>query len=151
MTQKRKDVTYFNVTPAVPTWPILEAQGFMTYCRGLTFSMPVVSRNGRRMHVEAVTADTASIAGLPDDELALLKRHAGYGCVSLVCRSDHEAIPFVFFSLRKRRGVIPLPALQLGYCREIADYVRCAGSIGRYLLCRGALIVIADANGPIPV
>src|SRR5512135_135254 len=28
MTQKRRDVTYFNVTPAVPTWPILEAQGF---------------------------------------------------------------------------------------------------------------------------
>jgi len=150
MTQKRKDVTYFNVTPAAPTWPILEAQGFKTYCRGLTFSLPVVSRNGHGMHVEAVTADTASIAGLPDDELALLKRHAGYGCVSLVCRNEEEAIPFVFFSLRKRRGVIPLPALQLGYCREIADYVRCAGSIGRYLLWRGALIVIADANGPIP-
>ena len=28
MMQKRKDVTCFNITPAVPTWPILEAQGF---------------------------------------------------------------------------------------------------------------------------
>jgi hypothetical protein len=150
MTQKRKDVTYFNVTPAVPTWPILEAQGFRPYCRGLTFSLPMLSRNGRGMRVEAVTGDTASVAGLPDGELELLKRHASYGGISLVCRNDEEAIPFIFFSLRKRRGVIPLPALQLGFCREIADYVRCAGAIGRHLLQRGSPIVIADANGPIP-
>jgi hypothetical protein len=31
MTQKRKDITYLNVTPAVATWPILEAQGFVPY------------------------------------------------------------------------------------------------------------------------
>jgi hypothetical protein len=149
MTQKRKDVTYFNVTPAAPTWPILEAQGFKTYCRGLYFSFPALSRRGRDMKVEAVMPDTASIAGLSDDELAMLKRHASYGCLSLVCRTAEEAIPFVFLPLRKRRGIIPLPALQLGYCREIADYVRCAGAIGRDLLWRGSPVVILDANGPI--
>jgi hypothetical protein len=149
MTQKRKDVTYFNVTPALPTWPILEAQGFQVYCRGLFFSLPALSAKGRDMHVEAVTPDTAAIAGLSDDELAMLKRHAGYGCLSLVCRTAAEAIPFIFFSLRKRRGIIPLPALQLGFCHEIADYIRCAGAIGRYLLWRGRPIVILDANGPI--
>src|ERR1700733_12193891 len=101
MTQKRKDVTYFNVTPAVPTWPILEAQGFVPYCRGLYFSFPVLSRNRRGMRVEAVTADTASVVGLPDDDLSMLKRHAGYGCVSLVCRTADDVVPFVFFPLRK--------------------------------------------------
>jgi hypothetical protein len=149
MTQKRKDVTYFNVTPATATWPILEAQGFQVYCRGLYFSFPVLSRNGRGMRVEAVTPDTPSVAGLPDDELSMLKRHAGYGGLSLVCRTTDEVFPFVFFPLRKRRGIIPLPALQLGFCREIADYVGCAGAIGRYLLRRGSPIVILDANGPI--
>jgi hypothetical protein len=149
MTQKRKDVTYFNVTPAPPTWPILEAQGYKVYCRGLSFSLPVVSRNGRGMRVEAVTADTTTVAGLPDEELARLKRHAGYGCLSLVCHDEQQAVPFIFFPLRKRRGIIPLPALQLGFCREMADYVRCAGAIGRYLLWRGSPVVIADANGPI--
>ena len=149
MTQKRKDVTYFNVTPAIPTWPILEAQGFKVYCRGLSFSLPMLSRNGAAFRVETVTADTASVAGLPDHELELLRRHAGYGCVSLVCRSDTEAVPFVFFRLRKRRGIIPLPALQLGFCREMSDYIRCTGAIGRHLLWRGCPIVIADANGPI--
>ncbi len=137
MTQKRKDVTYFNVTPAVATWPILEAQGFVAYCRGLYFSLPALSRCGRGMTVEAITPDTAVIDGLPDTELAMLKRHAEYGCLSLVCRTADAVLPFIFFSLRKRRGIIPVPAMQLGYCRSIADYVKCAGSIGRYLLGRG--------------
>jgi hypothetical protein len=147
MTQKRKDVVYFNVTPAAPTWPILEAQGFKTYCRGLYFSLPALSRKPRGMRVEAFTVETTSIDGLPDAELAMLKRHASYGCLSLVCRSAGESIPFIFFPLRKRRGIIPLPALQLGFCRDIVDYVRCAGAIGRYLLSHGRPIVILDANG----
>jgi hypothetical protein len=148
MTQKRKDVTYFNVTPAVPTWPILEAQGFKVYCRGLYFSLPALSRGGRDIRIEALTVDTASIAGLPDDELSMLKRHAAYGCLSLVCRTEQDVVPFVFFQLRKRRGIIPLPALHLGYCRQICDFVGCAGAIGRYLALRGKPIVIFDANGP---
>ena len=149
MTQKRKDVTYFNITPAAPTWPILEAQGYQPYCRGLYFALPFLSRQGRGMRVEAVTSDTAVMPGLSDDELAMLKRHAGYGCISLVCRSAQEAVPFIFFPLRKRRGVIPLPALQLGFCRDISEFIRCAGAIGRYLLWRGRPIAILDANGPI--
>ena len=147
MTQKRKDVTYSNVTPAVTTWPILDAQGFVPYCRGLYFSVPILSRGGRGLAIEAVTQDTAFIAGLPDADLALLKRHAEYGCLSLVCRTADEALPFIFFSLRKRRGIIPVPAMQLGYCRSIDDYVKCAGAIGRHLLWRGKPIVIVDANG----
>ncbi len=150
MTQKRKDVTYFNVTPAHPTWPILEAQGFVAYCRGLFFSLPVLSRDDRGVRVEAITWDTPFIAGLSDQELAMLKRHSEYGCLSLVCRTAEEVLPFIFFSLRKRRGIIPLPAMQLGYCRSIADFVGCAGAIGRYLLWRGKPIVIVDANGAVP-
>src|SRR5581483_12130519 len=75
MTQKRKDVTYFNVTPAEPTWPILEAQGFQTYCSGLYFAFPALSGGGRDMKVEAVKADTAGIAGLSNEEAAMLRRH----------------------------------------------------------------------------
>jgi hypothetical protein len=148
MTQKRKDVTYFNVTPATPTWPILEAQGYVAYCRGLHFSMPALSASGRGMTIEAVAPETPAVAGLTGGELALLRRHAEYGCLSLVCRSAESAFPFIFFPLRKRRGVIPLPAMQLGFCRSIDDYVRCAGAIGRYLLRHGKPVIIADANGP---
>ena len=149
MTQKRKEIIYFNVTPATATWPILEAQGFVPYCRGLYFSVPALSRGGRGMTVETITPDTAFVAGLTDAELATLRRHAEYGCLSLVCRTAEDALPFIFFSLRKRRGIIPLPAMQLGYCRNVADYVKCAGAIGRYLLRRGSPIVIVDANGAV--
>jgi hypothetical protein len=147
MTQKRKDIIYLNVTPAPATWPILEAQGFVPYCRGLYFSLPALAHGRRGMTVEAITAATPSVAGLPDADLEMLKRHAEYGCLALVCRTAEAALPFIFFSLRKRRGIIPLPALQLGYCRNIADYVDCAGAIGRYLLWRGKPIVIVDATG----
>ena len=146
MTQKRREITYFNVTPAAATWPILETQGFAPYCRGLYFSVPALLRSGRDMTVEAVTPATLSVAGLPQADLEMLKRHADYGCLSLVCRSAQAALPFIFFSLRKRRGFIPLPAMQLGYCRSIADYVDCAGAIGRYLLWRGKPIIIVDAT-----
>src|SRR5665213_1187550 len=149
MAQKRKDVTYFNVTPATPTWPILEAQGFQLYCRGLHFSVPALSPGGRGMTIEAVTPDTLVVGGLPGDDFELLKRHAEYGCLSLVCHTAESALPFVFFPLRKRRGVIPVPAMQLGYCRSIEEYVRCAGAIGRYFLRRGKPIIIVDANGPV--
>jgi hypothetical protein len=147
MTQKRKEVIYLNVTPAIATWPILEAQGFVPHCHGLYFSLPALSRGGRGMTIEAVTEDTAAIDGLPDGDLAMLKRHAEYDCLSLVCRTADGPLPFIFFSLRKRRGIVPLPAVQLGYCRSLADYVECAGAIGRYLLWRGKPIVIVDANG----
>ena len=149
MAQKRKDVTYFNVTPAVATWPILEAQDFAVYCRGLHFSVPALSRARRGMTVEPVTQDTAAIAGLPEVELAMLRRHAGFGCLSLVCRTSDAVLPYIFFPLRKRRGIIPLPAMQLGYCRSIDDYISCAGAIGRHLLRRGKPIIVVDANGPV--
>jgi hypothetical protein len=149
MTQKRKDVTYFNVTPAVPTWPILETQGFVPYCRGLHFSVPALARNGRGIKIEAVAPDTPEIAGLPGTDLEMLRRHAGYGGLSLVCHTADGPLPFIFLPLRKRGGIIPLPGMQLGYCRSIADYVRCAGAIGRYLLRRGRPVIIIDANGPV--
>ena len=149
MTQKRREITYFNVTPAAATWPILETQGFAPYCRGLYFSVPALLRSGRDMTVEAVTPATLSVAGLPEADLEMLKRHAEYGCLSLVCRTAEAALPFIFFPLRKRRGFIPLPAMQLGYCRSIADYIDCAGAIGRYLLWRGKPIIIVDATAAV--
>jgi hypothetical protein len=149
MTQKRNNVTYFDVTPATHTWPILEALGFEVYCRGRYYSVPALSRNGRGMTIEAVDADTNFVSGLPDVDLEMLKRHAEYGCVSLLCHTTERALPFIFFPLPKRRGIIQVPAMLLGYCNSIADYVRCAGTIGRYLLWRGKPLVIIDANGPL--
>jgi hypothetical protein len=149
MVQKRKDVTYFNITPAQPTWPILEAQGFKRHCNGLYFSVPALSMGGRGMTIETVTPATSSIRDLPEADLDMLRLSAEYGNLSLVCRTAHGALPFMFLHLRKRRGIVPVPVMLLGYCRSIPDYIRCAGAIGRYLLLRGKPVVIIDANGPV--
>ena len=42
--QRHKEVTYLNISPAHWTWPIIETQGFSSYCSGLFFSLPALSR-----------------------------------------------------------------------------------------------------------
>ena len=149
--QRHKDVSYFNISPAHWTWPIIEAQGFRTYCNGLFFSFPVLSRNVRGATVEMVSSDTKSIAGLPAADAELLVRHAACGCISMVCRNSDGAFPFVFLPMRIRRGWISPPAMQLIYCRDISEYVACAGALGRALLLRqGKISVLLDANGDVP-
>ena len=43
-----------------------------------------------------------------------------------------------------------IPCVQMIYCRDIAEFVRFAGPIGRFLALRGWPFVILDANGPVP-
>ena len=148
--QKNKEVTYLNISPATWTWPIIETQGFNAYCSGLFFSVPALSRLKRGMTVEIIAPDANSIDGLPDTEVKLLTRHARYGCLSLVCRVPNGGpFPFVLLPMRIRRGWIAPPAMQLVYGRDIAEFVECAGAIGRALIRHGKISVFLDANGPV--
>jgi hypothetical protein len=148
--QKNKEVTYVNISPASWTWPIIETQGFNSYCSGLFFSLPAFARIPSGMTVETVSSDASAIEGLPAADIELLTRHARYGCLSLVCRTaDGDALPFILMPMRIRRGWIAPPAMQLIYCRDIADYVQCAGIIGRLLLRHWKISVLLDSNGPI--
>jgi hypothetical protein len=149
--QRHKEVTYLNISPANWTWPIIETQGFSSYCRGLFVSIPALSRAAAGTSVEIVAPDTKQIEGLTDVELELLRRHAGYGCLSLVCRTaSGRASPFILLPMRIRRGWIAPPAMHLIYCRDVAEYVACAGAIGRLLLRQGKAAVIVDSNGRLP-
>lgn len=149
--QRHKEVTYRNISPATWTWPIIETQGFGPYCKGLFLSIPALSRARAGTHVEIVSPDTQGVAGLADAEVELLSRHAGYGCLSLVCRAaDGRTSPFILQPMRIRRGWIAPPAMQLIHCRDVAEYVACAGAIGRLLLRDGKVAVILDANGRVP-
>ncbi len=145
--QRHKHVTYINISPAHSTWQTIEVQGFRTYCSGLFFSFPALSRPAAGMRVEVVRKDAQTVAGLSSADLALLARHAAYGCLSLVCRtSDGRGFPFVLQPMCIRR--IALPAMQLIYCPDVADYVACAGAIGRFLVRHGRVSIALDANGP---
>jgi hypothetical protein len=144
--QRHKHVTYVNISPAHWTWRTIEAQGFRAYCGGLFFSFPVLSGPARGMRVEVVQQNAQAVDGLSEADVALLAQHGAYGCLSLVCRAaDGRGFPFVLQSKRFRR--IALPVMQLIYCADVADYVACAGAIGRFLLRRGWISVALDANG----
>ncbi|MGJ5134870.1 acyl-CoA acyltransferase [Bradyrhizobium oligotrophicum] len=147
--QRRPDVTYVNISAARRTWPIIEAQGFRAYCHGLLFSIPVLSAAGQGARVQQVAADAHAVDGTSSDEADLLIRHARHGCLSIVVRSKQSSIPLVLQQARIRQGRFALPAMQLIYCRDISDYVACAGAVGRFLLLRGRVSVIVDANGPV--
>jgi hypothetical protein len=147
--QRHKEVTYLNISPAPWTWPIIETQGFRDYCRGLFFSAPVLSRPPDGTTVEVISPHAKEIEGLGEAEIELLTRHARYNCLSIVCRTQNGASAFILQPVRIRRGWIAPPAMQLIYCRDIAEYVACAGTIGRLLLRLGKISVIVDSNGPI--
>jgi hypothetical protein len=148
--QRHKEVTYLNISPATWTWPIIEAQGFNSYCSGLFFSIPALSRAEPGMTLETIASDIRAIEGLSGEEVERLARHTRYGCLSLVCRTTAGgALPFILLPMRIRRGWIAPPAMQLIYCRELAEYLQCAGAIGRALIRRGKISVVLDANGPI--
>jgi hypothetical protein len=66
-----------------------------------------------------------------------------------VCRVGDAAMPFIMVRKRVKHGRFPAPAMQLAYCRDPSEFVRCAGALGRSLILRGLPMVIIDANGPI--
>jgi hypothetical protein len=148
--QRHKEVTYLNISPATWTWPIIETQGFKSYCHGLFFSVPFLSRAPRGTRVEIVAPHADGIEGLSEADAELLMRHARYNCLSLVCRTTDGAVPFILQPLRIRRGWIAPPAMQLIYCRDISEYVACAGAIGRLLLRFGKVSVVLDSNARVP-
>lgn len=144
--QRHQHVTYVNISPALWTIRTIEAQGFRLYCSGLFFSIPVLSRPAKNMRVEVVLRDARRVDGLSEADVALLARHAAYGCLSLVCRAaDGRVFPFVLQPMRIRW--LDSLSMQMIYCRDVTEYVVCAGAIGRFLLGRGEIAVALDSNG----
>src|SRR5262245_33459959 len=142
---KQKDVVYLNVTARPSTWAMVEAQGFSRYSRGMFVALPSLSRRATETKVR-VDSYCGAAHELDCGEATLLRDHAGFGCMALVCRSAECAYPFVL-ARRDLKGRIP--CVQLVYCRSIEEFVRCARPIGRYLAARGILLVALDAHGPV--
>jgi hypothetical protein len=144
---RHKNVTYLNVSPAPHTRPTIEAQGFSRYCDGIFVALPMLSGLFSGAEVEVFAADRRPVVNFDPYEEELLLQHAAHGCIALWCATRERAYPFVF---RPRLVKSAIPYAQMIYCREIADFVRFAGPIGRYLALRGMAFVILDSNGPIP-
>jgi hypothetical protein len=143
---KRRDVTFFNATPAPHTLPILEAQGYKRYCNGWFAACPSVSSPLAGANIVMATPETCLEANLQPFEKDLLLSHASYGCTSLICTMGDQAFPFVFMP-RQKFGLLRFAYLV--YCSDVADFTRFAGLIGRFLIKAGFPFVIVDSNGPI--
>jgi len=144
---KLKHVTYLNTSPAAHTWPMLTAQGYQRYSDGQFACIPLLGRRPARSRVHMVPAQWAerSFKSLP--EYDLLADHAATGCLSLVCDSVEGQDPFVLAP--RRIAYSPFGVTQLVYCRDTADFARCAGALGAFLLKQGVVGVILDANAPV--
>lgn len=149
-----KATTYLNVSPAPNTWAMHEARGFERYCRGQMLVVPALCRRSPNQRVEAASRD--NLAMLPEGERTLAEDHATYGCRVLICQEAGRARAIVLQARRlklrpgQRRGPT-LPCLQLIFGPTGRELERWLGSIGRFLLRRGATpFLIFDAAGPSP-
>jgi len=144
---KRKQVTYYNLTPMAHTLPILNAQGFTLYCRGRFVAVPALCGPWYGARVTAVAPGLRPAEDLEASEIEILTDHANFGCISLICTSGDRRYPFVFAPRWKFGG---LPVVILIYSRNLEDFIRFAGPVGRFLARRGFPLVILDSNGPVP-
>ena len=133
-----EDVTFFNISPAANTLQTIAAQGFRHYVEGTFHAVAALAGAVRGVKLETVAASTGG---------SLMSRYAAYGCLSFEVTLGAERHPFVF--LPRRVFGDRLGGAQLVYCRDVADFVRFAGPLGRRLLRHGLPSVMIDANGPI--
>ena len=138
---RAKDVTFINISPARSTIATIVAQGFTRYVDGSFHALAALAGQVPGARLREIVAGTP---GAPP----LLVEHAACGCICLEVVHAGETHPFVFVPMRSARNV--LPSAQLVYCRDIADFVRFAGPLGRRLARLGLVSVMIDAQGPIP-
>jgi hypothetical protein len=145
---KDRSATYVNVSPALQTWPIIEAQGFRRFCNGAFAAMPILSLCSERGKITRIDGTQSWDGRLPFREHRILKDHAKYGCISVCLERGQDTIPFVF--RRRLFERIPIPCAQLIYCRDQSDMARFARPLGLFLALRGMPWVLVGADAPIP-
>jgi hypothetical protein len=143
---KNKNVTILNITAAPHTHKMVEASGFTKYSNGVFVSIPILSRTHKSVPVRIISALEEPDSPFDPHDRELLLEHADFGCTSLWCVTAERAYPFVFRS----RIAKHLPCAQLIYSRSVEDFVRFARPIGMHLARKLELLVILDANGPVP-
>ena len=144
---RHKNVTYLNVSSAPHTRSIIEAQGFSRYCDGVFVAVPMLNGLFGGPKVEVFGAGREPSVAFDPFDREVLMQHVAHGCISLWCATSERAYPFVFRPRLVKGGI---PCAQLIYCRDVGDFVRFAGPLGRVLARHGQPFVVVDANARIP-
>ena len=137
---KLKSTTLLNISPAPTTIDTIAAQGFSQYVGGIFQGIAAVGPKVPGARIRQITADA-------QDAPKILVDHAQWGCLCFVVTLGGKTYPFAFIPNRFFDGKVP--CAQLIYCREMDDFVRFAGPLGRRLLRHGLPAVMVDASGPI--
>jgi hypothetical protein len=151
-------VTFFNIAPATHTWSVVQSQGFKSFATGSTLAIPTLSRgsgyNSNVIEVKSAADIPTTADGYPalaQAEVTLLLDHVKFGCICLLCAihpggaKDGKYYPFVF--LPRKYGFVRIA--NLIYSRNLYQFVRFAGAIGRFLLRQhGLLFVKFNSDGP---
>jgi hypothetical protein len=137
-----REVTYFSISPSPHTWDMLAAQGFKRLNKGVYAALPALCPALPGTRVRIIKEYDARLTPFEAD---LLERHAGFGCISVVCEHNGMLHPFVFV-VRRRYG---WPFAYLVYSPDQADFRVFAGTLGRFLAKRGIPSVVFDADGPV--
>ncbi len=141
---QKKTLTITNISPALHTIPMLEAQGYRRFVGGQMLCLPALSLRGGFRSVRRVDASGRGAEDLTPYEAELLARHAGDGCFALVCTDGAKAAPFVFARTHVLQGRVP--AAHLLWCRDLEAFTRCASALGRWLLLHGMPAVVIDTD-----
>lgn len=149
MALKSKTTSYFNVSAAPHTWPIVEKQGYRQYCAGLYFALAALVPRRPQVEVIEIESETPDpiLAAMPDGDL--LRRHAAMGCRVVVCREGEALSGFVFRRLTARKGHVKLPAMFVIHATDRQKLLTLAGNLGRHFLRDLAPFLVFDANGPV--
>ena len=130
-----KGPLYLNTSPADHTRKSMASMGWIQYNFGRSVAFPALA-----------WGDGKVSENIPENlpERDLLEDHRAWGCASVVCHKENAVFPFVFRARKITR--LQLPIMELIYCRDTADFERCAAALGRWFLRRGALGIILDGK-----
>ncbi len=140
-----RSLTYLNISSERATRPIIEAQGFRRYSDGVMLAAPLLALTslGR---AEILRNEPTETDASPQ-ELALMRHHAAFGCITFWCRAGGRAYPFV---VARRLIKDRLPVAQIIYCAADTPWPLLAGAVGRALARHRLFLMLVDAAGPLP-
>jgi hypothetical protein len=134
------EATFINVSPAPHTLQTIGAQAFEPHVLGTFVSLALLGPLRPSARISTIAPNSGSDANI-------LEFHAGLGCLSVEVVYKGVNYPFIFLPrLAHRSGV---RFAQLVYCKALEDFTLLAGPLGRWLLTKGFLFVIVDANEPV--
>lgn len=137
---------YTNIDPRSHTVPMMTAQGYHLYSRGLFACLPALAPSPPHP-TRLITGHAAwHAAGVPVADQRMLADHAAFGCICLWCETPSGGQPVI---VRRRVIKSTVPCAQLIYCRSLSEFERVARPVGRFLAARGMPFLLAPAAEPI--